>query len=185
MDIKLYAITFLSNMNASSITSYVFYHSLLFIQDQDVYCLIMLSPKIALCVGQQTRKNQNEDQCIQSCRTDHPPVWLRILGHLQEPLKTPRAIPSMLSPHYPKYTLEQLYHQPHSPGESRHHQHRGHVIEDPTMLGRAHVQDGRPLLAQDHFIWRTFFWPPKQRAPKKLYKDTLKKVPRCVQHQPS
>ena len=69
-------------------------------------------------------------------------------------------------PHYPKHTLERLYHQHHSPGASRHHQHRGHVTEDPTALGRACCQDGRPSLAQDHFIWRTFFWPPKQRGAK-------------------
>ena len=49
---------------------------------------------------------------------------------------------------------------------ARHHQHRGHATEDPPGLGRACCQDGRPSLAQDHFIWRTFFWPPKQRGTK-------------------
>ena len=31
---------------------------------------------VQACVEQQTPKNQNEDQCVQSRRTDHPPIWL-------------------------------------------------------------------------------------------------------------
>ena len=47
----------------------------------------------------------------------------------------------------------------------------------------ARMEDHR--LPQDHFIWRTFFWPPKQRGTKEALSRHSKKVPWCVQHQPS
>ena len=79
--------------------------------DQQQTCKVKLCiwQAVQTCVEEQTPTKQNEDQYLQSRRTDHPPIWLWILGHLPEPLKTLRAIPSTLSPHHPEYTLERLY----------------------------------------------------------------------------
>ena len=102
-------------------------------------------------------------------------MWLWLLGHLPEPPKTPRAIPSTLSSHYSKYTLERLYHKPHSPGAGRHHQHQAMLLKIQLRWA------GHVSRMEDHRLPKIILYGElssglrNRGAPKKRYKENLKK----------
>ena len=55
------------------------------------------------------------------------------------------------------------------------HEHQGHVTQDPTALGRACCQDGRHRLPKIILYGELSSGLRNRGAPKKRYKDTLKK----------
>ena len=149
------------------------------------HCTLSIQQAVQTCVEQQAPKKQNKDQCLQSRCNDHPPIRLWILGRLPKPHKTSWAPPPTLPPHHLVHTLERLHQQTHSPGGGRQQQHRVQAVENPTTLGRAYFQDGRPSLAQDHLVWWTLFWPPKTEGQQRSVTRTHSKSPPCLPHQPS
>ena len=134
---------------------------------------------------QQAPEESHKDQCVQSRGTNHPPVWLRVVGHLQTPPTTPGTFSPTVSPLHPQHPLERLHHKRWSASTSRDHQCRGHADENTATLGRARLQNGGSPPTQDRPLRWTLHRAPWQRSTKEEVQRLSEKIPVYLPHRPS
>ena len=84
----------------------------------------------------------------------------------------PRTSPPALPADQPRQPLERLHHQRRA---GRGLQHRSHDLEMPAPMGWSRFQNRRPSPSKDRHVRRTLHWPPERRAPKKRFKESLKR----------